>query len=180
MSKDDINKRIEKQKAKKKANEKKVKFAPAKDVTKKSLKDRIGMVGSFAMAMASRGINNNRIDKKTKQLRVLSCHGKGELPPCEYLRQSKGNPKESFCGGCGCGDRKQTWLVSDGNEYGKLDYPKVSCPLKMPGFTNYEPSSPDEAKSPITRRHYIEQMDMKDVDSVNVTINGTPLDTNKK
>jgi hypothetical protein len=180
MSKDDINKRIEKQKAKKKANEKKVKFAPAKDVTKKSLKDRIGMVGSFAMAMASRGINNNRIDKKTKQLRVLSCHGKGELPPCEYLRQSKVNPKESFCGGCGCGDRKQTWLVSDGNEYGKLDYPKVSCPLKMPGFTNYEPSSPDEAKSPITRRHYIEQMDMKDVDSVNVTINGTPLDTNKK
>jgi|DEB0MinimDraft_12_1074336.scaffolds.fasta_scaffold00092_3 hypothetical protein len=180
MSKDDINKRIEKQKAKKKANEKKVKFAPAKDVTKKSLKDRIGMVGSFAMAMASRGINNNRIDKKTKQLRVLSCHGKGELPPCEYLRQSKVNPKESFCGGCGCGDRKQTWLVSDGNEYGKLDYPKVSCPLKMPGFTNYEPSSPDEAKSPITRRHYIEQMDMKDVDSVNVTVNGTPLDTNKK
>ena len=180
MSKDDINKRIEKQKAKKKANEKKVKFAPAKDVTKKSLKDRIGMVGSFAMAMASRGINNNRIDKKTKQLRVLSCHGKGELPPCEYLRQSKVNPKVSFCGGCGCGDRKQTWLVSDGNEYGKLDYPKVSCPLKMPGFTNYEPSSPDEAKSPITKRHYIEQMDMKDVDSVNVTVNGTPLDTNKK
>ena len=76
MSKDDIDNRIKKQKEKKKkANEKKVEFAPAKDVTKKTLKDRIGMVGSFAMAMASRGLSNNKIDKKTKQLRVLSCHG---------------------------------------------------------------------------------------------------------
>jgi hypothetical protein len=176
MSKDDIDNRIKKQKEKKKkANEKKVEFAPAKDVTKKTLKDRIGMVGSFAMAMASRGLSNNKIDKKTKQLRVLSCHGRGELPPCEYLRQSKVNPKESFCGGCGCGDRKQTWLVPEGDEYGKLDYPKVSCPLNMPGFTNYEPSDPDESKNPITRRYYIEQMEMKDVENVNVTVNGTPV-----
>jgi len=163
MSKDDIKKRIENQKEKKKVNEKKVKFAPAKDVTKKSLKDRIGMVGSFAAAMASRGLSNNKIDKKTKQLRVLSCIGKGELPPCEYLRTSKVDS-----------ERKATWLVSDANEYGKLDYPKVSCPLNMPGFSNYEPSSPDEAKSPITRRHYIEQMQMKDVESVSVTVNGSP------
>jgi hypothetical protein len=175
MSKNDIKKRIENQKEKKKANEKKVKFAPAKDVTKKSLKDRIGMVGSFATAMASRGLSNTKIDKKTKQLRVISCMGKGELPPCEYLRESKvGGSNKKFCGGCGCGDRKATWLVSDDDEYGKLDYPKLSCPLNMPGFSNYEPSSPDEANSPITRRHYIEQMNMKDVDSVVVTINGSP------
>ena len=44
----------------------------------------------------------------------------------------------------------------------------------MPGFSNYEPSSPDEAKSPITRRHYIEQMEMKNVESVSVTVNGMP------
>ena len=174
MSKDDIKKRIENQKEKKKANEKKVKFAPAKDATKKSLKDRIGMVGSFAAAMASRGLSNNKIDKKTKQLRVLSCMGSGELPPCEYLRKSKVDTEKNYCGGCGCGDRKATWLVSDANEYGKLDYPKVSCPLNMPGFSNYEPSSPDEAKSPITRRHYIEQMEMKNVESVSVTVNGMP------
>ena len=37
MSKDDINKRIQKQKEKKKANEKKVEFAPVKDVTKNIL-----------------------------------------------------------------------------------------------------------------------------------------------
>ena len=132
------------------------------------------MVGSFAAAMASRGLANNRIDKKTKQLRVLSCMGSGELPPCEYLRTSKVDPDKNFCGGCGCGDRKQTWLVAGGDEYSKLDHPKLSCPLNMPGFTNYETSSPDEARSPITRRHYIEQMNMDDVENVSVTINGTP------
>jgi len=170
MSKDDMKKRLDKVKKEKKS----VEFAPAENLKKKSLKDKIGMVGSYAMAMASRGLSNNKIDKKTKQLRVLSCIGTGELPPCEYLRTSKVNKERNYCGGCGCGDRKQTWLVADGDEYSKLDYPKVSCPLNMPGFTNYEPSKADESKSPITRRHYIEQMDMGDVESVKVTINGSP------
>ena len=165
MSQDDIKKRLSKVNKEKKD----VNFAPAKDLTgKKSLKDRIGMVGSYAAAMASRGLSNNKIDKKTKQLRVLSCMGKGELPPCEYLRKSKVNDEKNFCGGCGCGDRSATWLMSDSDD----------CPLNMPGFSNYESSSPDEAKEPITRRHYIEQMDMKDVNSVSVTINGAPINKN--
>ena len=171
MSQDDIKKRLSKVNKEKKD----VNFAPAKDLTgKKSLKDRIGMVGSYAVAMASRGLANNKIDKKTKQLRVLSCMGTGELPPCEYLRKSKVNDEKNFCGGCGCGDRSATWLMADSDDYGKLDYPKVNCPLNMPGFSNYEPSSPDEAKEPITRRHYIEQMKMEDVEKVSVTINGSP------
>jgi len=173
MSESDIQRRLD---AEKKKNKKKedVNFAPAKEIKKKTLKDRIGMVGSFAAAMASRGLANNKIDRKTKQLRVLSCQGSGELPPCEYLRESKVNSERSYCGGCGCGDRKQTWLVAENDEYGKLDYPKVSCPLNMPGFSNYEPSSSDEANNPITRRYYIEQMDMKDVEAVQVTINQAP------
>ena len=132
------------------------------------------MVGSFAAAMASRGLSNSKIDRKTKQLRVLSCMGRGELPPCEYLRKSKVNENRSYCGGCGCGDRKATWLVSNADEYGKLDYPKVTCPLNMPGFSNYEPSQENESINPITRRHYIEQMKMEDVEKVEVTINGSP------
>ena len=177
MSQDNINKRLDiaKKESLIKSEKKDVKFAPAKDLTgKKSLKDRIGMVGSYAVAMASRGLANNKIDKKTKQLRVLSCMGTGELPPCEYLRKSKVNDERNFCGGCGCGDRSATWLMADSDDYGKLDYPKVNCPLNMPGFSNYEPSSPDEAKEPITRRHYIEQMKMEDVEKVSVTINGSP------
>jgi hypothetical protein len=169
MSQKDINSRIEK------SNQKKdVKFAPAKDLGKKTLKDRIGMVGSYAAAMASRGLSNNRIDKKTKQLRVLSCHGQGELPPCEYLKKSKIDPTKNYCGGCGCGDRKATWLVSNEDHYSKLDHPKLSCPLNMPGFTNYQTSSIGESKAPITRRYYIEQMKMEDVEKVSVTINGSP------
>jgi len=185
MSKEDIERRLNEAKSKeekKKQDQKKVEFAKAKDAAaaaeKKTLKDKIGMVGSFAAAMASRGLANNKIDTKTKKLRVISCFGNqeygGELPPCEYLRTSKVNGNKSYCGGCGCGDRKQTWLIAEGDEYSKLDYPKVSCPLNMPGFTNYEKSSPDEGKSPITRRYYIEQMDMKDVEKVQVTINGAP------
>lgn len=183
MSKEDIERRLNEAKSKeekKKQDQKKVEFAKAEAAAaeKKTLKDKIGMVGSFAAAMASRGLANNKIDTKTKKLRVISCFGNqeygGELPPCEYLRKSKVNGNKSYCGGCGCGDRKQTWLIAEGDEYSKLDYPKVSCPLNMPGFTNYEKSSPDEAKSPITRRYYIEQMDMKDVEKVQVTINGAP------
>ena len=75
----------------------------------------------------------------------------------------------NICGGCGCGDRKGTWLISDADEYSKLDYPSLQCPLKMPGFSNYEMSSADESVSPITRRYFIEQMKNEEVESVVVT-----------
>ena len=41
----------------------------------KSVSKKIGMVQSFAMALASRGLTNKKINKATKQLRVLSCFG---------------------------------------------------------------------------------------------------------
>ena len=67
------------------------------------------------------------------------------------------------------------WVVAEGEEDGKMEYRKVSCPLSRPGFTDQEPSDPDEAKNPITRRYYIEQMEMKEVENVNVTVNGSPV-----
>ena len=138
---------------------------------KKSIGEKLGMAKSFATSIISRGVSNKKTDEITKQLRVLSCLGDGgELIPCEYLRESKADDGKNYCGGCGCGDRKGTWLIAEGDEYSKLDYPKLNCPLQMPGFTNYEPSEPDEAEEPVTRRYYIEQLSEDKVKSVKVTI----------
>jgi hypothetical protein len=90
------------------------------------------------------------------------------------LRTSQKDPTKKYCGGCGCGDRKGTWLIAEPKEYSKLDYPKVVCPLNMPGFTNYEESSPDEAESPITRRYFIEQMSEDQVEKIEVSIPEPP------
>lgn len=142
-----------------------------------TLSKKISMVQSFATALTSRGLKNERVNKPIKQLRVLSCFGNkdqdGQLPPCEYLKQSTADGR-FFCGGCGCGDKKGTWLNAEGNEYSKLDYPKLNCPLQMPGFTNYKPSSPEEAVSPITRRYYIENISYKELEKVKVSTHEPP------
>jgi len=141
------------------------------------IKKSVEMAGNFARAMASRGVKNKKIEPYTKQLRVLSCFGNqhdgGELPPCEHLKNSKTQGKY-FCGGCGCGDRKSTWLLSNNNEYSKLDYPSLSCPLKMPGFSDYSPSSPEDAIPPVTRKYYIENVPEEIVNKVEITNPGIP------
>jgi hypothetical protein len=143
------------------------------------IKKNLTMVQSFASAIASRGITNKKIDKFEKKLRVLSCfgnaHSGGQLPPCEHLRKSSTEGKY-FCGGCGCGDKPMTWLLAEGDKYSKLDYPKLQCPLKMPGFSNYEKSTEDEAIPPITRRFYIENMPQEEVEKVSVTTPEMPVE----
>ena len=133
----------------------------------------IKMAKSYAAALASRGLKNKKTEPYTKRLRVLSCFGDqsigGDLPPCEHLKKSKAELGKFFCGGCGCGDRKGTWLVAEGDEYSKLDYPVLSCPLKMPGFNNYEESSADESVEPITRRYYIEQLSEDHVNKIAIS-----------
>jgi len=128
--------------------------------------NKMSMVKSFATALTSRGLTDKKTSPASKQLRVLSCFGDadrgGVLPPCEHLKESK-TPGKHYCGGCGCGDKPHTWLMSTGKEYSKLDYPRLNCPLNMPGFTNYQHSAPDEANEPITRRYYIENMDFNEV-----------------
>jgi len=140
---------------------------------KSTVSRKIGMIQSFAGAIASRGLANNKVNRATKQLRVLSCFGNqangGELPPCEHLRESQ-TPGKHFCGGCGCGDKPLTWLMSKGEEYSKLDYPKLNCPLQMPGFVNYQPSKPEEATPPITRRYYIENIDYNEISKIDVSL----------
>jgi hypothetical protein len=139
---------------------------------------KMSMVKSFAAAIASRGLSDKRVSLPEKKLRVLSCFGNanmgGELTPCEHLKQST-TPGKYFCGGCGCGDKPHTWLMAEEQNYSKLDYPKLNCPLNMPGFTNYQPSAPDEAEEPITRRYYIENMDFNDVFKTPVSMPEPPV-----
>ena len=66
-------------------------------------------------------------------------------------------------------------MVQEAEEYSKLDYPKVACPLQMPGFSNYVVSTPDEAEEPVTRKYYIENMEYELVQRVPVTIGEQPI-----
>ena len=121
---------------------------------------------SYAEAVVSRGLNNKECSPETKQLRLLSCHGDGtdSLPPCADRKNSKKYEGSFFCGACGCGDKKSTQLINISingeSQYSKLDHPKFSCPLKMPGFTDYQCSrsgvSDNFRKKEIENRHSIE------------------------
>jgi len=148
------------------------------DPNKRGIKKKLSMVQSFAVALASRGMSNRKINAPIKQLRVLSCFGNQEqggiLPPCEHLQTSAIDKSKNICGACGCGDRPNTWLVQHSDEYGKLDYPQLACPLNMPGFTNYLVSSSDEAEEPVTRKYYIENIEYTDVQRTPVTIGEEP------
>jgi hypothetical protein len=128
----------------------------------------IDKVVSLAMSIASRGIDNKKIDLETKQLRAISCFGYKDIPKCEFLINSKLVEGMNYCGKCGCGDFPHTWLVKSAERYSKLDYPKLNCPLSMPGFSNYDPG----IKNP--RKEQIEKLDPEEIKFVEVTINGIP------
>lgn len=141
------------------------------------VKKKMSMLQSFATAIASRGLADNKVSKAVKQLRVLSCFGNmdsgGVVPPCEHLKESSTAGKY-YCGGCGCGDSERTWLISEGEKYSKLDYPKLQCPLSMPGFTNYQSSNDEEGIEPVTRRWYIEnKVSYNEIEKIPVS-NPTP------
>jgi len=123
----------------------------------------------FAASLASRGLSNNKTDIQTKQLRVLSCFGGAGLDTaCPYLKRSDSDKSKHFCNKCGCGDKKHTWLIAEGQEYSKLDYPTLNCPMKMPGFSNYDPNfKPEEIKE---RKEKIESMDPDSLNLIQVTI----------
>ena len=71
-------------------------------------------------------------------------------------------------------------MIAKSDEYSKLDYPKLSCPLQMPGFSNYEKSDADEANEPVTRRYYIEEMTEDRIKKVDVSLHGIPPETPPK
>lgn len=126
----------------------------------------ISKIMMFAMSIASRGLTNKKTDLNTKRLRYLSCYGDKDIPSCKNLLKSE---KSNFyyCGGCGCGDHPHTWLQKDKNEYSKLDYPSLNCPLKMPGFTNYDPNTPKDAGD---RKKQIESYDIEKLKFIDITV----------
>lgn len=126
----------------------------------------ISKIMMFAMSIASRGMDNKSTDLETKKLRYISCFGLNDIPPCSKLTKSK---KSDFyyCGGCGCGDHQHTWLTREEGEYAKLDYPHLTCPLKMPGFSNYDPNSP---KEDLERKKQIESMPPENFKLVELTV----------
>lgn len=119
----------------------------------------------FAISIASRGLNNNKIDEGTKKLRVLSCFGHSDIPPCQHLKKSS-KSEYYYCGGCGCGDNENTWLLKKEGEYSKLDYPFLNCPSKLPGFNSYDPNSTIDKE----RREKIESFDPENLQYIQVTV----------
>lgn len=109
---------------------------------------------SFGRSVVSRGLTNKKAEEETKNLRVLSCHGSEELGlmPCSERKNSTKFDGSFYCGACGCGDKQGTQLINltikEKEQYSKLDYPRVSCPLKMPGFGTYIPSEKGVSENP--------------------------------
>ena len=116
---------------------------------------------TFTQSVTSRGLNNRKAEPATIHLRQLSCHGDDskKFPPCSERKNSEKFPGSFYCGACGCGDKELTQLSSrkldnDENSYFKLEFPKVHCPLMMPGFTNYVPTQAGVSEN--ARKKYIE------------------------
>lgn len=126
----------------------------------------ISKIVSFAIAIASRGINNKKINDNIKKLRYISCYGHKNIEACPKLKKSD---KSNFyyCGGCGCGDKPHTWLIREPGVYSKLDYPRLTCPLKMPGFDNYDPNSPEDG---LNRKKQIETINTEDFKFIELTV----------
>lgn len=119
------------------------------------------------MSIASRGILDKKAESSIKKLRALSCFGNDEIGPCEHLKQSQSH-EGHYCDACGCGDKPHTQLTINGKKYSKLDYPYLTCPLKMPGFSNYDPASPKEV-SENTRKSQIEVFDILKLENIQVS-----------
>jgi len=157
---------------------------PARRPTPGSAPDKAGFLQkakNLAKSYASKGFSGKKADEETVELRNMSCHGLSDigLAPCEFRGTSEENAGRHYCLECGCGDRQATWLnaLEDG-EYTKLHFPKVSCPLKMPGFSDYKAVDEETEKR---KNHYSNFERKKEIENycqamgVNLTIKNEPL-----
>ena len=109
----------------------------------------LNMIGNYLKAKWSKGLTGKKANINTKDIRLLSCFGNGQnITVCPGLRPSEKRMGMFICGECGCGDKKDTFLNGNEGEYTKLDHPYITCPRKMPGFSNYNPFTEDEQQDP--------------------------------
>lgn len=116
---------------------------------------------SYATSLLSRGLGvlgyAGKVEEEAKRTRKASCNGlEGSLSPCPHRAPSQKIPDSFYCGACGCGDKKAVLVAGNTPDYEKLDYPHLVCPVNMPGFSNYLPSTRDDVLD--DRKVFIEQM----------------------
>jgi hypothetical protein len=83
-------------------------------------------------------INLSNMKIIRKRSTVLSYINTSQCSRLQYVKN-----RGYFCGGCGCGNNDLARLDADSpDEYTKLHYPYLECPLKRSGFSNatQEPS----------------------------------------
>jgi hypothetical protein len=139
--------------------------APTPPPTPNLVSSILDKTKSVVDSYMSRGITQDkRADEETKLKRIISCHGDANagIPPCPYRGDSKAEEGRYYCLECGCGDRQATWLnAKTPDDYTKLDFPRVVCPLQMPGFTNYveaDKEPPERCmRYDFTRKRQVEQ-----------------------
>lgn len=100
--------------------------------------------GVISTALDAVGISNSsgeRVSDEVLKQRRLSCFGDNtkNISECDRLKYIE--KVGYFCGGCGCGKQHLARLDGDTpEEYTKLHYPQLECPLKKKGFSNEEKS----------------------------------------
>lgn len=95
---------------------------------------------SYAVSRLSAGLfRTHRVSDEIAALRRRSCFGDAtdiaKHPPCAAVWKDMDG--FHYCGRCRCGKRAQARL--DGDQYAKLEYPILNCPLKREGFSNFTP-----------------------------------------
>lgn len=106
----------------------------------------------FTKSLLSRVITpTGKVPAFVKEIRQVSCNGdNGAIKPCDFRVRSKTAEGAFVCGACGCGDRESVFVGGPVPKFEKLDYPYISCPASMPGFSNYlssaDESNPSERK----------------------------------
>lgn len=129
----------------------------------------------FLKSLLSRVIApTSKVPAYIKEIRKVSCNGDGDgIVACDFRVRSKTVAEAFVCGACGCGDREGVLVDGAVPRFEKLDYPYVSCPASMPGFSNYlaseDESTPSERKMAIEEKFGTEGLSKGQITQKNLT-----------
>jgi glycosyltransferase involved in cell wall biosynthesis len=96
-----------------------------------------GILSTALDAVGINGTSGERVSEEIYKQRKLSCFGDSSLGVAPCSRLYNAGKRGYFCGSCGCGKQDLARLDADTpDEYTKLHYPQLECPLKRKGFSN--------------------------------------------